>query len=73
MRTLTAFGLILLLAACSTTPATFGITGPGAQPAPQAAVASDSATDVPGVPLTSPTYGPNTRPVTGSSGFWGYN
>jgi hypothetical protein len=75
MRSLPLLGLLLVLAACSGDPRTFGITGPGgpALPKPDAAQTRDDTNSMPGVPTTGTYYGPTNGPVTGSSGFWGYN
>jgi hypothetical protein len=74
MRTVLALGFLTLLVACSGDPRSFGITGPGAEPAPAApATASPDTAPMPGVATTGPTYGPSTAPSTGNSGFWGYN
>jgi hypothetical protein len=75
MRSLLVFGLLFALAACSGDPRSFGITGPGppqavAQPDPAQTGGTSSA---PGVPTSGTYYGPTNAPVTGSSGFWGYN
>ena len=74
MRLIIALGLLGLLTACSGDPKSWGITGPGPQPAPTAAavVTPDNSTS-PGVTITGPTYGPTFGPSTGNSGFWGYN
>jgi hypothetical protein len=75
MRSLLVLGLLLVLAACSGDPRSFGITGPGAPavPKPDATQTRDDTNGMPGVPTTGTYYGPTTGPVTGSSGFWGYN
>jgi hypothetical protein len=76
MRTVSALGLLILLAACSGDPASYGITGPGTQPPPAAAsvtVQSPDTSPTPGVPTTGTPYGPSNAPSTGGSGFWGYN
>jgi hypothetical protein len=74
MRSLVVLGLFLVLAACSGDPRSFGITGPGPQAAPAVAAPTDSDTNAaPGVPTSGSYYGPTNGPVTGSSGFWGYN
>jgi hypothetical protein len=72
--------LLLVLTACSATPQALGITGPGtaAPPTPTTNLNSPTANlespdAIPGVPAPSATYGPNNTPVTGGSGFWGYN
>ena len=75
MRRLLVLGLLLVLAACSGDPRSFGITGPGAPavPKPDATQTRDDTNGMPGVPTTGTYYGPTSGPVTGSSGFWGYN
>jgi hypothetical protein len=70
------FGLIGLfaLAACSGDPRSLGITGPGTPTAPaDSAPAGLDSTPAPGAPTSGTYYGPTNRPVTGGSGFWGYN
>jgi hypothetical protein len=73
MHSLVALSVLFVLAACSGDPRSYGITGPGTQAVtkPEPARTGDSA--MPGVPTTGTYYGPTTAPVTGSSGFWGYN
>jgi hypothetical protein len=75
MRSLLALGLLLILAACSGDPGSFGITGPGSPAAtkPDPAQTRDDTNGMPGVPTSGTYYGPTNGPVTGSSGFWGYN
>jgi hypothetical protein len=74
MRTVSALGLLTLLAACSGTPASYGITGPGTQPPPAAVtVPSPDTSPTPGMSTTGTSYGHSSEPSTGSSGFWGYN
>jgi hypothetical protein len=63
----------LALAACSGDPRSLGITGPGTTPAASAEPAGMDSTPSPGAPSTGTYYGPTNRPVTGASGFWGYN
>jgi hypothetical protein len=74
MRSVAVFGLVLLVAACSGDPRSYGITGPGTQPAPVApsGPVPDTA-PIPGVSTTGSSFGPTNAPSTGSSGFWGYN
>jgi len=75
MRTILAFGLLIVLAGCSGGPAAYGITGPGSQPVavvvPPAETPDTAPT--PGVTTTGTSFGPSNRPTTGTSGFWGYN
>jgi hypothetical protein len=74
MRSVLAFGLLIFLAACSGDPRSYGITGPGAQPAPAApSTPSPDTAPVPGVTTSGTPYGPTPMPSTGGSGFWGYN
>ena len=63
----------MALSACAGDPRSYGITGPGAGPAPAAAPMGMDPDQVPGVPPYGTFYGPTNAPVTGSSGFWGYN
>jgi hypothetical protein len=44
MRSILALGFLIVLAACSGDPKSYGITGPGAQPAPAAAAKHKSPT-----------------------------
>jgi hypothetical protein len=44
MRAILALGLLIVLAACSSDPKSFGITGPGDQPVPAAAAKHKSPT-----------------------------
>jgi hypothetical protein len=73
MRWVIGLGLLFVLAACSGDPRSYGITGPGAQPAPVAAPAGAEDTPSPGVTTTGTSFGPSTGATTGASGFWGYN
>jgi hypothetical protein len=43
-RSILALGLLIVLAACSGDPKSYGITGPGAQPVPAAAAKHKSPT-----------------------------
>jgi hypothetical protein len=70
---------LLGVAACSTTPASFGITGPGTSP-PQSFKAApaddDSAVSAPGLPDQGRTYSPSLLPAGAAAkpgGFYGYN
>lgn len=72
MRTV-MLAAILILAGCSGDPRSYGITGPGQQPAPTPGVSSGALPADPGVPTTGTYYGPSVTPMQGSSGFWGYN
>jgi hypothetical protein len=61
------------LAACSSDPRSFGITGPGVHTVaePQADPGNGYSA---GVPQSGTTYGPTYGgPSGGSTGFWGYN
>ena len=75
MRVVLAFGLLIVLSACSGGPQALGITGPGTQPLPVAHAADESpdTSPTPGVTTTGTSYGPSTGSTTGGSGFWGYN
>jgi hypothetical protein len=75
MRSLLVLGLLLAVAACSGDPRSYGITGPGPQAVakPDPAQNSGDSTPTPGVPTSGTYYGPTNAPVTGGSGFWGYN
>lgn len=73
MRLVAGLGFLLLLAACSGDPRSWGITGPAAQPAPVAASAGAEATPTPGVSTSGTSFGPSSGATTGESGFWGYN
>jgi len=75
MRAVFAFSVMMLLAACSGDPRTYGITGPGQQSlAPVAApVDPDASTPTPGVPTAGSYYGSSIGPIRSNSGFFGYN
>jgi hypothetical protein len=76
MRALVVFFFLSLLTACSGDPRSFGITGPGAPPAPAAAAPATDEPDAaaaPGVSTSGSYYGPTNRPTTGTGNFWGYN
>ncbi len=75
MRALSALALLIVLTGCSGDPRSYGITGPGTAPAPVIASPAETpdAAPMPGVSTTGSSYGPNSRPNTGTSGFWGYN
>jgi hypothetical protein len=74
MRTILSLGFLMLLAACSGDPKSWGITGPGAQPPPVVGPTDPLDTDTsPGVSTSGTSYGPTNRPTSGSSGFFGYN
>ena len=73
MRTLLVLTVMTALSACAGDPRSYGITGPGTRPAPAAAPMGMDADQVPGVPTYGTFYGPTNTPVTGTSGFWGYN
>jgi hypothetical protein len=77
MRVALAFGLLLAVAVagCSGDPRSFGITGPGVQAVvpPAAAATGADTSPTPGAPTSGTYYGPSNGPITGGSGFWGYN
>ncbi len=75
MRALWVVGSFLALTACSGDPRSYGITGPGSQPPPAAmpGPTGDDTSAIPGVPTSGSYYGPSNGPMTGGSGFWGYN
>jgi hypothetical protein len=72
---------LLGLAACGTTPATFGITGPGTSPPPTfkpppTPEDSDAAVGIPGLPNTNSVYSPSLKPAGDAAtpgSFYGYN
>jgi hypothetical protein len=68
--------LILLLAlglvGCSASPASLGITGPGA-PAPPPAAPDDSTIGSPGIPDPGASYGPSIGPAPSSGRYFNYN
>jgi hypothetical protein len=66
------FLLLSCLAACSGDPRSYGITGPGRQPAPPA-LPDDATLGQPGIPDGGSVVGPSITPSTGSNRFWGYN
>jgi hypothetical protein len=74
MRLVFALSSLIVLAACSGDPKSWGLTGPGPQQAPpEAPVAAPDTSPTPGVTTTGPTYGPTFGPTGGNNGFWGYN
>lgn len=76
MRAYLALGPILMLAACSGSPASYGITGPGtiATPVvPSIPRAAPETNGNPGVSTTGTFYGPDNGPVSGPNGFYNYN
>ncbi|WP_428483490.1 hypothetical protein [Rhodopila sp.] len=65
---------LIVLSSCSGDPRSLGITGPGTQAAtPPPSSTLEDTTGTPGVPTSGSFYGPSRGPVTGASGFWGYN
>jgi len=74
MRAVLAFGLLMLLVACSGDPQSYGITGPGPQPAPVVVPAdTDTSNPIPGVPTSGSYYGPSNGPIPSTGRFFGYN
>jgi len=75
MRAALAFSAMILLAACSGDPKSYGITGPGQQtPAPVVSpLDSNASTPTPGVPTAGSYYGSSIGPIPTNSGFFGYN
>jgi hypothetical protein len=75
MRAVLAFGIVMLVAACSGDPKSYGITGPGQNPiTPVAPMADPNASSpAPGVPTSNSYYGSSIGPIPSSSGFFGYN
>jgi hypothetical protein len=80
MRSAVLLAGLLGLTACSATPASFGITGPGTappqtfkQPPPDD---SDATVPVPGLPNTGSVYSPSSLPAGDAAkpgNFYGYN
>ncbi len=75
-----AVALLVGLGACGASPASFGITGPGASGPTtfkQAAPADDdAAVSLPGIPNTGYIYSPTMKPAGDAAapgGFYGYN
>jgi hypothetical protein len=70
---------LLGLGACGATPASFGITGPGAVAPPTfkpAPVNDDSSVALPGIPNTGYIYSPSDKPAGDAAApgsFYGYN
>jgi hypothetical protein len=76
MRAVLAFSTVILLAACSGDPRSYGITGPGQQSLAPVTVPvdPDASTSTPGVPTSSSYYyGSSIGPIQSNSGFFGYN
>jgi hypothetical protein len=68
---------VLTAAGCNASPASLGITGPGAPPKPPPAI-DDSTILAPGIPDPGSTYGPSVGPTPSSSGpsggqYFNYN
>jgi hypothetical protein len=62
----------LASAGCGATPASLGITGPGAPPPPPAAP-DDSTISSPGIPDPGASYGPSIGPIPSSGRYFNYN
>jgi len=60
----------LCVAGCGESPASFGITGPGAPPAP---ASDDSTIPNPGIPDAGGGYGPGFGPTPSSGRYFNYN
>jgi len=69
-----AFSLlaVLGLAACDATPASLGITGPGAPPPPPPAI-DDSTILNPGIPDPGNGYGPSVGTTPSPGRYYNYN
>jgi len=63
---------LLSLAGCGDTPASLGITGPGANPAPPG-VHDDPTIYAPGVPASGGSYGPGSIPNLSGGQYFNYN
>ncbi len=63
--------LLLLLAGCSGTPQSLGITGPAAPQEPPMGP-DDSTVEAPGLPNGNG-YGPTMAPTTGGGRYYNYN
>jgi hypothetical protein len=63
---------LLLLAACTGSPADMGITGPGVQPLP-APVDDDNLNQPPGIRDPGTGYGPSVNPGITDGRFFNYN
>lgn len=74
MRHLVVLCMLLGLTSCGGSPASLGITGPGASAVPPPAPTTDDSTiGIPGVPATN-SYGPTIGPTGGGEGhFFNYN
>jgi hypothetical protein len=64
--------VVLGLACCSASPASLGITGPGAPPPPPPAP-DDSTITVPGIPDPGASYGPSIGPIPSNGRYFNYN
>ncbi len=62
----------LSVAACGRSPASLGITGPGAPP-PLAPASDDSTITNPGIPDQGGGYGPSIGPMPSSGRYFNYN
>jgi hypothetical protein len=61
------------VAGCSDSPASLGITGPGAAPPAQPSIGDDSIVGDPGIPNYGQSYGPSIGPIPSSGRFFNYN
>ena len=61
------------VAGCSESPASFGITGPGAEAPTMPSIRDDSIIGNPGVPEYGQSYGPSVGPIPSSGRYFNYN
>ena len=61
------------VAGCSDSPASLGITGPGAGPPALPSIGDDSIVGNPGIPDYGQSYGPSIGPIPSNGRFFNYN
>ena len=61
------------VAGCSDSPASLGITGPGADAPAPPSIGDDSIIGNPGIPDYGQSYGPSIGPIPSSGRFFNYN
>ena len=72
MMRIFAVVIVMLVGGCGDSPASLGITGPGAPPPPPQQV-DDSTIANPGLPDSPGGYGPSIGPVPSGGRYFNYN